>query len=161
MSPGSGLQATGTARRRPVARCLPRRPATLQAGDVFRAAVALLVRRGAWADAVGALLRFGEACERGGAGASQAKAYLSAVVVWLHAGQPQAAWQVYQDVMAVPAFAKAEEAFAADALLAAYAAGDAAGIQAVVQVWRRAGQALSGGRAASPAAAPPLSCAAL
>jgi hypothetical protein len=53
-----------------------------------------MVKRQAWSDAVSLLMRFGEACDKGGASHSQAKAYLGAIVVWLHAGNVQQAWQV-------------------------------------------------------------------
>lgn len=53
-----------------------------------------MVKRQAWSDTVSLLLRFGEACDKGGAHSSQAKAYLGAIVVWLHAGNVQQAWQV-------------------------------------------------------------------
>lgn len=65
-----------------------------QAGDVFRQAIAVLVKRQAWSDAVTLLMRFGEACDKGGAHSSQAKAYLGAIVVCLHAGDAKQAWQV-------------------------------------------------------------------
>ncbi|KAF8062746.1 hypothetical protein HT031_004076 [Scenedesmus sp. PABB004] len=107
-----------------------------QAGDVFRQAIALAARRCAWQDAVGLLMRFGEACDTAGARGSQAKAYLGAIVVWLHAGEPRQAWQVFQDVLGVEAFSKSEEAFAADALFLAYAAGDAERVRGVVQCFK-------------------------
>lgn len=66
----------------------------VQAGDIFRQGIALLVKRQAWSDAVSLLMRFGEACDKGGASHSQAKAYLGAIVVWLYAGNVQQAWQV-------------------------------------------------------------------
>lgn len=53
-----------------------------------------MVKRQAWSDAVSLLMRFGEACDKGGASHSQAKAYLGAIVVWLYAGNVQQAWQV-------------------------------------------------------------------
>jgi hypothetical protein len=66
----------------------------MQAGDIFRQGIALLVRRQAWSDAVSLLMRFGEACDKGGASSSQSKSYLGAIVVWLYAGNVQQAWQV-------------------------------------------------------------------
>ena len=66
----------------------------VQASDVFRQAISLLVRQQQWGDAVSMLMRFGEACDAASARHSQAKAYLGAVVVWLYAGDPQQAWQV-------------------------------------------------------------------
>lgn len=104
-----------------------------QAGDIFRQGIALMVKRQAWSDAVSLLLRFGEACDKGGAHSSQAKAYLGAIVVWLHAGNVQQAWQVFQDVLGIESFTKSDEAFAADALFLAYQSGDTASIQKVVQ----------------------------
>lgn len=53
-----------------------------------------MVKRQAWSDAVSLLMRFGEACDKGNAYSSQAKAYLGAIVVWLYAGNVQQAWQV-------------------------------------------------------------------
>jgi hypothetical protein len=65
-----------------------------QAGDVFRQAVALLVKRQSWGDAVAMLMHFGEVCDKTGANHSQSKAYLGAVVVWLYAGDVAQAWKV-------------------------------------------------------------------
>lgn len=104
-----------------------------QAGDIFRQGIAVLIKRQAWPDAVSLLMRFGEACDKGSALNSQAKAYLGAVVVWLYAGEPKQAWQVFQDVLGIENFTKSEEAFAADALFLAYQSGDAASIQKTVQ----------------------------
>lgn len=61
-----------------------------------RMAVAHAVRCGQWQDAVDLELRFAASCEGSGARNSQAKAFLGAVVVWLHAGQAKQAWAVYQ-----------------------------------------------------------------
>lgn len=54
------------------------------------------MRAGKWADAVGMLLRFAVACDGMGARNSECKAYLGAVVVWLHAGKANNAWATYQ-----------------------------------------------------------------
>ncbi|EFN55347.1 hypothetical protein CHLNCDRAFT_134361 [Chlorella variabilis] len=94
------------------------------AGDIFRQAVAQLVRAGKWADAVGMLLRFAVACDGMGARNSECKAYLGAVV----------------DALGVDNFMSSDEAFAADALFDAYRRqgqrqqerGDPAAIQAAV-----------------------------
>lgn len=103
------------------------------AGDIFRQAVAQLVRAGKWADAVGMLLRFAVACDGMGARNSECKAYLGAVVVWLHAGKANNAWATYQDALGVDNFMSSDEAFAADALFDAYRSGDPAAIQAAVK----------------------------
>jgi len=73
-----------------------------QAGDIFRQGIAVLIKRQAWPDAVSLLMRFGEACDKGSALNSQAKAYLGAVVVWLYAGEPKQAWQVSTAVDRLP-----------------------------------------------------------
>ncbi|WIA40993.1 hypothetical protein OEZ86_004636 [Tetradesmus obliquus] len=104
-----------------------------QATDVFRQAIALLVKQQAWSDAVSMCMRFGEACDKANARSSQSKAYLGAIVVWLFAGNGQQAWQVFQDVLGIEAFTKSDEAFAADALFLAYQSGSAEKVQAVVQ----------------------------
>ncbi|KAF6259209.1 gamma-soluble NSF attachment protein-like protein [Scenedesmus sp. NREL 46B-D3] len=104
-----------------------------QATDVFRQAIALLVKRQAWSDAVGMCMRFGEACDKANARSSQSKAYLGAIVLWLHAGDAQQAWQVFQDVLGINNFTKSDEAFAADALFLAYQSGSAEKVQTVVQ----------------------------
>ena len=49
-----------------------------------------------YADAVNLLLRFAVVCDTTGATGSQCKCYLSAVVVWLFAGDASQAWAVYQ-----------------------------------------------------------------
>jgi gamma-soluble NSF attachment protein len=103
-----------------------------QATDAYRAAVAQLLRQGAWADAASTLLRLGMAADRAGARASQSKAYLGVVVVWLTAGDAAAAWHALQDVLGVEQFASSDEAFAAHALLAAVASGDVAAVRNVV-----------------------------
>jgi len=99
------------------------------AADLFRQAAALALARGRWAEAASLLLRFGEACDRSGARASQARAYLGAVVALLHAGDAGAAWATFQDVLPVGggAFASSEEAGAARALFDAYRGGAGAG----------------------------------
>lgn len=66
----------------------------MQATDVFRSAISLLVRRQSWSDAVSMLMRFGEVCDKVNARNSQSKAYLGAIVVWLYVGDMQQAWQV-------------------------------------------------------------------
>ncbi|KIY98118.1 Gamma-soluble NSF attachment protein [Monoraphidium neglectum] len=104
-----------------------------QAGDVFRQAVACLVRNGKYGDAAGLLMRFGEACDSVGARSSQCKAYLGAVVAWLYAQDAREAWQVFQDAMGVDAFSSSDEAFAADALFLSYADGNAEKVKALVQ----------------------------
>ncbi|KAI3428586.1 hypothetical protein D9Q98_007408 [Chlorella vulgaris] len=103
------------------------------AGDIFRQAVAQLVRAGKWADAASMLLRFAVSCDGMGARNSQCKAYLGAVVVWLFAGKAKDAWATYQDALGVDAFMSSDEAFAADALFDAYRSGDSAAIQATVK----------------------------
>lgn len=65
-------------------------------GDVFRQAVGALLRLGRSAEAVGLLLRWAAAAGEAGLHASQAKAYVGAVVVWLHAGDARQADAVYQ-----------------------------------------------------------------
>ena len=42
------------------------------------------------------LLRFAASCDVSGARNSECKAYLGAVVVWLHAGKAKDAWLTYQ-----------------------------------------------------------------
>lgn len=103
------------------------------AGDVFRQAVAQLVRSQKWADAVSMLLRFAASCDGMGARNSQCKAYLGAVVVWLYAGKANDAWVTYQDALGVDEFARSDEAFAADALFDAYRSGEAAVIHETVK----------------------------
>lgn len=103
------------------------------AGDTYRQAIAHLLRSQRWADAVVMLARFAASCGASGARASQAKAYLSSVVVWLHAGDAAQAWASYQDALAVDAFASSDEAFAAEAVLGAYRGGDAAAVAAAVK----------------------------
>ena len=56
----------------------------------------MYIRMEKWPAAVGMLLRFAAACDASHAQASQCKAYLGAVVVWLYAGSGHQAWAVYQ-----------------------------------------------------------------
>lgn len=103
-----------------------------QAADVFRQAVALLIKNAKWEEAVSMLLRFGEGCDKSNARSSQCKAYLGAVVVWLYAQDAKQAWQVFQDVMEVGNFSGSEEAFAADALFMAYKSGSISAVKKVL-----------------------------
>lgn len=50
--------------------------------------------------------------------------HAAALVVLLFAGDAQAAWQSYQDLLDVPAFSESTEAMAIEALFAAFAASD-------------------------------------
>lgn len=103
------------------------------AGDTYRQAVSHLLRAQQWADAVGMLLRFAVSCQASGARSSQCKAYLGAVVTWLHGGNGAQAWVVYQDALTVDAFMTSDEAFAAEALLSACRVGDAEAVAAAVK----------------------------
>jgi hypothetical protein len=106
--------------------------AGMQAADVYRAAAALALARGEWGAAASLCLRLGEACDRAGARASQSRAYLGAVVAYLHAGDAAAAWAAYCDVEPVGGFGGAEEGIAARALLDAYREGSDEGVRAAV-----------------------------
>lgn len=94
------------------------------ASDIFRQAIAHLVRQQQWSDAVAMLMRFAAACDACSARNSECKAYLGAVVVWLYAEQASSAWATYQDALGVDAFMSSDEAFAADALFDAYRTAD-------------------------------------
>ena len=65
-------------------------------GDVYRQAIGAALRLGRSAEAVGVLLRWAAAAGEAGLHVSQAKAYLGAMVVWLHAGDGAQADAVYQ-----------------------------------------------------------------
>jgi gamma-soluble NSF attachment protein len=95
--------------------------------------VAHLLRSQQWTDAVAMLLRFAVACQSTGASNSQCKSYLGAIVVWLYAENAKQAWLTYQDALAVDAFISSDEAFAADALLAAYRTGDETAVASTVK----------------------------
>jgi hypothetical protein len=66
------------------------------AGDIYRAAVGSHLRRERWADAVGLLLRWALACQGVAATASQNKAYLGAIIVWLYGQDAGQAWLCFQ-----------------------------------------------------------------
>ncbi|GIL76647.1 hypothetical protein Vretimale_8842 [Volvox reticuliferus] len=101
--------------------------------DAFRAAIAFLLRRERWADAVEVLMRFGAISDKVGATNTQNKSYLGAVVTWLWAGDAEAAWSTFQDAMAVDSFANSNEAFAADALFEAYRSKNEEAISSLVK----------------------------
>jgi len=122
----------------------PSRDAPEQAGDVFRQAVACLVRNGRYGDAAALLMRFGTTCDAVNARSSQCKAYLGAVVCWLYAQDAAEAWRVFQDAMGVDAFSNSDEAFAADALFLAYGECSADKVKSVVQVRPRGWDARGG-----------------
>lgn len=66
------------------------------AGDIIRSAVGSSLRSSQWEEAVGLLLRWALACHSMNAAASQCKAYLGAVVVWLYAQNIKQAYLCYQ-----------------------------------------------------------------
>lgn len=92
--------------------------------ETYRQATAHAIRSERWAEAVALLLQFAMSCDRCGARLSQRKSYLGAVVVWLAAENVRAAWDTYQDALAVSEFASSDEAWAAEALFDAYRSGD-------------------------------------
>ena len=98
-----------------------------------RAAIAHAVRACKWDDAVRLLARFAGFSEKMEARNSEAKAHLSAIVVRLHAAQAGEAWAAYQAALGSAAFAAADEALAAEELLAGYRAGSAEAVAAAVQ----------------------------
>ena len=55
------------------------------------------------------------------------------MVIWLHAGDAAAAWQTYQDSLAVSEFSASEEAMAAEELLQAYRSGEEQAVVGVVK----------------------------
>lgn len=61
-----------------------------------RQAIGFLVKSGQWHESSNLLMRFAASCDAAGARSSQCKAYLGAVVVWLHAGDAKQAWMTYQ-----------------------------------------------------------------
>lgn len=62
----------------------------------LQAATGAMLRMGRSADAVSMLLRWAQTADASGLANSAAKAYLGAVVVWLHAGDAAQAGAVYQ-----------------------------------------------------------------
>jgi len=102
------------------------------AADTYRSAIGHSVRSERWAEAVAILVRFAAACLGVNAINSLCKSYLGAVVVWLHAGDANAAWCTYQDALGVVEFQTSQEAVAAEELLNAYRAADSEAIAGVV-----------------------------
>ena len=102
------------------------------AADTYRSAIGHAVRSERWAEAVAILVRFAAACLNINAMNSLCKSYLGAVVVWLHAGDANAAWCTYQDALGVVEFNTSQEAVAAEELLNAYRAADSEAIAGVV-----------------------------
>ena len=102
------------------------------AADTYRSAIGHAVRSERWAVAVAILVRFAAACLNINAMNSLCKSYLGAVVVWLHAGDANAAWCTYQDALGVVEFNTSQEAVAAEELFHAYRAADSEAIAGVV-----------------------------
>lgn len=102
------------------------------AADTYRSAIGHAVRSERWAEAVAILVRFAAACLGINAINSLCKSYLGAVVVWLHAGDANAAWCTYQDALGVVEFQTSQEAVAAEELFNAYRAVDSEAIAGVV-----------------------------
>jgi hypothetical protein len=102
------------------------------AADTYRSAIGHAVRSERWAEAVAILVRFAAACLNINAMNSLCKSYLGAVVVWLHAGDANAAWCTYQDALGVVEFNTSQEAVAAEELFNAYRAIDSEAIAGVV-----------------------------
>ena len=100
--------------------------------DIYRSAIAHSIRASSWAEAVALLLRFAAACLNVNATNSLCKSYLGAVVVWLYAGNANAAWCTYQDALSVTEFSVSQEALAAEDMLNGYRAGDRTSIELVV-----------------------------
>lgn len=92
--------------------------------DTYRSAVAHAVRTQHWAEAVAILVRFAAASLSVNASNSVCKAYLGAVVLWLYAGNANAAWSTYQDALGVTEFNVSQEALAAEELLNAFRNAD-------------------------------------
>mmetsp|Transcript_14044 Transcript_14044/g.24630 ORF Transcript_14044/g.24630 Transcript_14044/m.24630 type:complete len:324 (-) Transcript_14044:140-1111(-) len=101
--------------------------------DSFRLLINFLLKLERWEEAVEAQMRFGLVCDKVEARTSQVKAYLGAIVTWLHAGNASQAWQTFQDAMEVDVFANSKEAFAADELFQLYRNQDEEGISAFVR----------------------------
>ena len=94
------------------------------ASDVYRNAVAHAVRSQRWAEAVSILVRFAAASLSINATNSLCKSYLGAVVLWLYAGDANAAWCTYQDALGVTEFNVSQEAVAAEELINGYRNAD-------------------------------------
>eukprot|EP00899_Mesostigma_viride_P004870 jgi/Mesvir1/14384/Mv09781-RA.1 len=103
------------------------------AGDAFRSAAGVCLKQKRYGDAAAILLRYGLACDKIKAGSSQCKAYLSAVIVWLYAGDLAQAEMVYRDCFSVDVFNTSEEGRVATQLLDLYHAGKADAIQKFVK----------------------------
>eukprot|EP00898_Chlorokybus_atmophyticus_P009064 jgi/Chlat1/9159/Chrsp97S08444 len=103
-----------------------------QATEAFQACVRALLKLGRSSEAAAVLLRHGLACQRANATASQCRAYLSAVVVWLSTGDVRQAELGFNDVADIPAFASSEQCIAAERLIDAYKEGDKEAVKKIV-----------------------------
>lgn len=100
--------------------------------DHYRAAGAVQMRAEKFAAAAETMVKFGAACDTSGSKQSQCKAYLSAVVALLYAGDAVDAQATYADCSEIHNFGGSEEQRTAYALLSAYRDADADAIQAAV-----------------------------
>ena len=94
------------------------------ARDFYSLAGAIRMRQEMFAEAAETMLRFGASCDAGEAHASLRKAYLSAIVAHLYAGDGAEAQSCYADVSDVQSFQDSEEQRCAYALVCAYRDGD-------------------------------------
>lgn len=101
--------------------------------DIYRQAIAHSIRSERWIEGVALLLRFASSCDKCGAQMSQRKSYLGAIVVCFAAENARAAWETYQDALAVSDFASSDEAFAAEALFESFEKGDSEAIKECIK----------------------------
>jgi hypothetical protein len=104
-----------------------------QCPDIYRQAVLHGIRSQQWSDAIKFELGLALSSYNARAYSTACKAYVSAIIVGLYAGQGKTAWQTYQDALDVPEFASSDQAFAAQDLFQACAARDAGAIGACVE----------------------------
>lgn len=102
------------------------------ARDFYSLAGAIRMRQEKFADAAETMLRFGASCDAANAHASLRKAYLSAVVAQLYAGNGAEAQQLYADVGEIDAFQDSDEQRCAYSLISAYRDADADAVRSAI-----------------------------
>eukprot|EP00252_Welwitschia_mirabilis_P000215 TRINITY_DN101_c0_g1_i2.p1 TRINITY_DN101_c0_g1~~TRINITY_DN101_c0_g1_i2.p1 ORF type:complete len:301 (+),score=87.48 TRINITY_DN101_c0_g1_i2:266-1168(+) len=101
--------------------------------DIYRSATNVYLKINRFTDAATTLLRWGLAADKCKAVHSQCKAYLSAIIVYLHANDLKQAEQCFNDCLGIDAFSNSDQCYCAEKLLQAYREADVEDIKYITQ----------------------------
>lgn len=105
----------------------------MYAQDLFRTAGSIKMRQEKFQEASDVMLRFGACCDVTDSAPNLCKAYLSAIIALLYAGDGVGAQATYADVSGVPNFQGSEEQRTCYGLIDAFRDADVTQIQRVVE----------------------------